>query len=147
MKKILLNSIPGSGIVRIKGINISQTENGSLEGRLFFDDCLTNIVTGIEYAETIPEEYRLEQNYPNPFNPSTNIRYTIPSSGLQGGSVRVVLKVFDLLGAEIATLVDEDKSPGNYQSEFIAKNLASGIYIYRIHAGKFVMSKKFMLLK
>jgi N-acetylmuramoyl-L-alanine amidase len=147
MKKILLNSIPGSGIVRIKGINISQTENGSLEGRLFFDDCLTNIVTGIEYAETIPEEYRLEQNYPNPFNPSTNIRYTIPSSGLQGGSVRVILKVFDLLGAEVATLVDEDKSPGNYQYEFIAKNLASGIYIYRIHAGKFVMSKKFMLLK
>jgi len=91
--------------------------------------------------EQVPTEYSLCQNYPNPFNPSTKIKYSIPESG------RVIIKVFDMLGREIETLVNEEKSAGNYEAVFNAKNLASGTYIYRIFAGKFSRSKKFILVK
>jgi flagellar hook assembly protein FlgD len=145
MKKVLLSSIPGSGIVRFKSINISQSVGGNLDGRLFFDDCLSNIVTGINYTETIHGEFRLEQNYPNPFNPVTTIKYSIPSN------VETLyitsLRIYDILGKEVAVLVNQKQSAGNYEIQFDGSKLASGVYIYRIEAGKFVMSKKLMLLK
>jgi hypothetical protein len=89
----------------------------------------------------LPTEFTLAQNYPNPFNPATIIKFSIPEAS------RVTLKVYDILGEEVATLVDETKNTGNYEVDFDASDLASGMYIYRITAGNYVASKKMMLLK
>ena len=101
-----------------------------------------------EYSKTIevdlnsiPTEFLLEQNYPNPFNPTTNISYALPCSGL------VQIKVFNLLGKEIATLINEEKKAGTYKINWNAANLPSGVYLYRIQAGSFIQTKKMILLK
>ncbi len=88
-----------------------------------------------------PEVFELSQNYPNPFNPSTVIKFSLPQKS------DVTLKVFDVLGREVATLINEVKDAGAYEVNFDASQLASGIYIYQIKAGNFVSSKKMMLLK
>ena len=88
-----------------------------------------------------PKEYQLAQNYPNPFNPNTTIRYSIPQRS------NVVLKVYDVLGNEVATLVNEEKDRGVHTINFDATQLASGIYFYRLHAGSFVETKKMILLR
>lgn len=85
--------------------------------------------------------FKLEQNFPNPFNPATKISFSIPQSNL------VTLKVYDILGNDITTLVNERKTAGNYSVNFNASNLPSGVYFYRIQAGNFVSTKKFVLLK
>ena len=106
--------------------------------------------TSVESVSELPTKYDLSQNYPNPFNPSTKIKFTIPSGGTQHG-VPVQLKVYDILGNEVATLVDEEKNPGVYEVEFSTSsgisNLSSGIYIYRIESSDFVNTKKMILLK
>jgi hypothetical protein len=89
----------------------------------------------------LPTEFRLEQNYPNPFNPSTHIRFSVRGSGF------VSLKVYDLLGREVRTLVSENLQPGSYEVTFDASGLASGIYYYRLTAGEFTQSKRMMLLR
>ncbi|MBE0572725.1 MAG: T9SS type A sorting domain-containing protein [Ignavibacteriaceae bacterium] len=94
----------------------------------------------------LPEAYTLSQNYPNPFNPSTKIKFTIPSVGAQY-IVPVQLKVFDILGNEVATLVDEEKEPGIYEVEFRSEHLSSGIYIYKVESNAFVAVKKMVLLR
>jgi hypothetical protein len=88
-----------------------------------------------------PSDYSLNQNYPNPFNPSTKIAYQIPKSG------HVTLKVFNALGKEVATLVNEEKSLGRYTIDFNAQGLSSGIYFYSIRSGSYFETKKMMLLK
>ena len=80
-------------------------------------------------------------NYPNPFNPTTKINYSTKEKG------NVELKIFDLLGSEIATLVNEEKTPGNYEVFFDASNLSSGVYLYTIKAGSFVQTRKMLLMK
>jgi hypothetical protein len=111
-----------------------------------------NIVTDVEDEKQIPTEFSLEQNYPNPFNPSTKIRYSIPDVG--SGLAQTVLKVYDILGNEVATLVNEEKPAGVYEVEFDASNLSSGIYFYRVtiqsdkaDEGKFSEIKKMVLIK
>ena len=96
------------------------------------------------YAQ--PKEFGLEQNYPNPFNPSTKIRYSIPNVGARC-IVPVQLKVYDILGNEVATLVNEEKAVGYYEVEWDASRVASGVYIYRLASGSFVSTKKMMILK
>ena len=91
----------------------------------------------------IPTEFSLEQNYPNPFNPETKIKYVIASGAKQS----VSLKIFDVLGNEVATLVNEEKEPGIYEVEWNGKEFASGVYYYTLTAGSFVQTKKLMLLK
>lgn len=95
-----------------------------------------------------PENFVLYQNYPNPFNPTTKIKFTIPSVTLNGveGSL-VKLKVYDALGNEVATLVDGLKSAGEYEIEFLANWLTSGIYFYKLIAGSFSETKKMLLMK
>jgi uncharacterized protein (TIGR03790 family) len=88
-----------------------------------------------------PVEYSLEQNYPNPFNPTTQINYSIRETGL------VQLKIYDILGKEIATLVNANKEAGNYSVDFNAAELPSGVYIYKLQAGYFISSKKMILIK
>jgi hypothetical protein len=89
----------------------------------------------------IPNSYSLSQNYPNPFNPSTNIQYSIPKSGL------VSLKVYNLLGQEVATLVEGNQTAGTYVATFDASRVSSGIYFYRLMSGGFVEVRKMLLLK
>ena len=97
--------------------------------------------------ETIAKEIQtLSQNYPNPFNPKTSIEYTIPDVGTRHG-VSVLLKVYDVLGNEIQTLVNENKSAGTYRVDFDGSELPSGIYIYRLQAGNVTEFKKMILLK
>ncbi len=94
-----------------------------------------------EPGQSIPEKYSLSQNYPNPFNPSTEIRFRVAAYGL------VNLMVFDVLGREVATLVDDKLSPGSYSAEWNARNAASGVYFYRLTAGDFVETRKMVLMK
>jgi len=109
------------------------------------DDTLTikNQITGIDDKSThgIPDEYQLAQNYPNPFNPITKIRYSLPQQS------NVSLIVYNVLGQEVITLVNEEKLIGNYEVNFEANGLPSGIYFYRLHAGNFVETKKLILMK
>ncbi len=97
------------------------------------------------------QKFSLFQNYPNPFNPSTVIKYSIPSSKtpIRGGagSGLVTLKIYDILGRVVTTLVNERQKPGNYEVQFDASSLASGIYFYQLRAGTFVKSRKMLLLK
>ena len=88
-----------------------------------------------------PRQFKLEQNYPNPFNPSTTIRYVLPANG------RVRLSVFNALGQQVTTLVNEDQSPGFHDFRFDASNLASGVYFYRLQAGGVVQTKRLLLLR
>jgi hypothetical protein len=93
---------------------------------------------------TNPKTYTLEQNYPNPFNPSTKIRYTVPDLG---DNPQVVLKIYDILGNEVETVVNEKQVPGYKEIEFNGSNLASGVYMYRLTSADFVSVKKMMLIK
>ena len=99
--------------------------------------------TSIEDAdiETLPIAFSLAQNYPNPFNPNTTISYALPHKEF------VTIKVYDVLGREVTTLVNEYKEAGRYQVVFIANGLASGLYIYRIQAGKFGAKRKMIYIR
>jgi hypothetical protein len=102
------------------------------------------VITGINNGSSAynnPSDYQLSQNYPNPFNPETKINFTIPSTGL------VSLKVFDVLGKEVASLVNEVRNAGVHEVTFNASSLSSGTYFYRIETGNFVKTKKMMVLK
>lgn len=98
-------------------------------------------VTTNPKVDIIPKEYKLGQNYPNPFNPLTTIEYQLPKSGL------VQLKVYDLLGSEVAVLVNEVRSEGSYTINFDASNLPSGVYIYSFGVNDFIQNNKMTLLK
>lgn len=102
----------------------------------------TVVRTGVnDVADDRPKSFSLDQNYPNPFNPLTTIVYALPKS------TNVRLTVFDVLGREVRTLVNERKQPGRYETTFNATNLASGVYLYRLQAGGFVDTKKLMLVR
>jgi photosystem II stability/assembly factor-like uncharacterized protein len=100
-----------------------------------------SIVTNVENPGTIPNEFTLYQNYPNPFNPTTVISYQLPVSG------NVTLKIYDLLGREVAVLVDENKPAGKYEVEFNAFGLSSGAYYYQLIDGDKIEIKKMILLR
>jgi len=110
-------------------------------GKVYWKDSVSAIVTGIEDEITLPISYSLNQNYPNPFNPVTTIKYQIPELSF------VTLKVYDVLGNEIATLVNDEKPAGSYEVEFDGTELTSGVYFYRLLAGSFVETKKMILMK
>ena len=92
-------------------------------------------------VETIPNEFALYQNYPNPFNPATKIRYQLPQES------KVIIKIYDILGSEVITLLNEEKQAGVYEVNFDGGGLTSGIYFYRLQAGNFVETKTMILLK
>ena len=102
---------------------------------------LNSITSVKEITSEIPRSFYLFQNYPNPFNPSTRIRFSIPEFS------HVLIKIYDVLGNEIATLVDEDRPSGGYEVSFNGSNLASGFYFYRITAGNYSETRKMILLK
>ena len=141
----------------VKGIGLYKTWNGD---NVTFSSILKGcIINGVVYGDTtvvsvedetpnLPKEFYLSQNYPNPFNPTTIIKYSIPNVARSEASQnKIVLKVYDVLGKEIATLVNEEKPPGTYEVTFNAAGLPSGVYLYRLTAGNFSDVKKLILIK
>ena len=115
-------------------------------GASYFQDTAfqfkTTVVSDVKNeSPAAPDHFVLSQNYPNPFNPSTMIQYEIPSERL------VTLKVYNLIGQEVATLVNEVKAPGGYAAEWNAEGMPSGVYFYKMQAGEFASTKRMMLLK
>jgi endo-1,4-beta-xylanase len=101
-----------------------------------------NPVTGVkETASKLPSSYELKQNFPNPFNPTTSIQYSIPKTS------KVVLKIYDVLGRIVQTLVNTEQKQGDYSVMFNAQNLSSGVYFYMLEAGNYVSAKKLILIK
>ena len=155
-----LATVPTTAVRQLAGLVIQQLPGGRTSGSVYFDDL------GVGQAplsvspslSAVPDAYVLHQNYPNPFNPSTRIRYAVSGAGSGGaggtnseiripGSPWVRLSVYDVLGREVAVLVNEAQQPGFYEVTFDGKGLASGVYLYRLTAGSFVQSVKMMLLK
>ncbi len=137
------NLIKGFGLASTYFLEVYGEENilkGCVINGVLYGDT-TFIVDVEDQQNLIPTEFKLEQNYPNPFNPSTKINWQSPVGSHQS------IKVFDVLGNEIATLVDEYKPAGRYEVEFIASSLPSGVYFYRLQSGSFLQIKKMILLK
>jgi len=109
----------------------------------------------VKNEKTIPGSFILYQNYPNPFNPTTKIKFTIPSVTLSGGlptgrqveGSLVTLKIYDVLGNEVVTLVNEEKPAGEYEIEFLGNKLTSGIYFYQLKSGEFIQTNKMIFMK
>ena len=152
------------------GLNWSEQFNGTQNGQLLFSFSFINSNTGWAVglngvilnttnggepigikpiSNEVPNSFHLYQNYPNPFNPTTKIKYDIPlSRGVsEGRGVLVSIKIYDIIGNEVATLVNESLKPGSYEVEWNGSNFASGVYFYRLIAGDFTVTKKLILLK
>ncbi len=127
------------------------TSDGKIFAVTLVDACIfknSNMISvGINnYSQEIPREYNLMQNYPNPFNPTTNIKFSIPSDAKRQTS-DVKLIIFNILGRETATLVNEQLKPGTYEVTFDGSNLSSGIYFYKLTTGKYSETKKMIMIK
>jgi len=132
------SNVEGSWILRVRD-DASGSNSGTLMGwGLRFNNSSVNVSL---VTTNIPGEYRLHQNYPNPFNPITNINFDIPKEGI------VSIKVYDITGREISTLVNKSIEAGSYNVEFDASDFASGTYFYKVQAGDFTDVKKMMLVK
>ncbi len=157
----------GIGFVEGTGTSTSPIEYSFMDNTIFRSNVvkyrlkIIDLDGSFSYSNIIEIEtglnnFDLSQNYPNPFNPSTKIRYTVasPNPSQRGALGKVLLKVYDILGNEIATLVDEEKSAGRYEVDFNAANLpdgrqglASGIYIYKLTTTNYTETKKMLLLR
>ena len=115
------------------------------DGNFFWSDSFAfhiyNVTAILDEQNSLPDKYALHQNYPNPFNPNTKILYSVPEESL------INIKIYNTLGEEVAVLVNENKAAGNYEVEFDAANLPSGIYFYKLQAGEYINTKKMILLK
>jgi hypothetical protein len=118
---------------------VSATDTAGNESP--YSDQLRVVLTGVGPGTTLPTEYAMHQNYPNPFNPTTTIRFDVPKESF------VRFTIFDMLGREVATLVDEVKQPGNYEVFVQGEGLSSGTYFYRMNAGDFVSTRRMILMK
>jgi hypothetical protein len=133
---------PDSAYIQIAVYDSSGVGTGGVGAYAIVDDLsLGGPATAITGNNVSINSFELKQNYPNPFNPSTVISYTLPTSG------EVTLKVYNVLGDEVTTLVNEEKSAGSYEVKFDASQLSSGIYFYKLQAGLFVETKKMMLIR
>jgi subtilisin-like proprotein convertase family protein len=129
------------GYWRLRVSDNAASDTGSVRRWCLLIETSGFIVSISSNNNQVPEKFELAQNYPNPFNPSTNIKYAIEKQSM------VKLAVYDILGREIKTLVNEFKQPGNYQITFDAENIATGVYFYKLEAGDFVDVKKMVLMK
>ena len=143
------NWIPAdSGLARTNILSLIITPDGKGDFTLYagtgsgvWKRPLSEMITDVEKTTKLPNEFALYQNYPNPFNPVTSIEYRV------GSSEYVTLKVYDVLGNEVAVLVNEEKPAGTYEVKWNASNLSSGVYFYQLKAGNFTATKKLLLLK
>lgn len=131
---------PGTWWYRLKQVDLDGTVN-------LLDPIQVSILSDVK--DNMPASFGLDQNYPNPFNPTTSIRYTVGVVSRQSSvaSSRVRLAVFDLVGREVAVLVDGMKEPGTYVAEFNASGLPSGVYFYRLTAGDFTQTRRLVLMR
>jgi len=138
-----INIDPASGI----GTVVGSIGYKHILGLSYLKDSPTGVE--VNSVEGLPTDYVLMQNYPNPFNPGTKIKFSIPiDSGKEKKSKFVTLKIFDILGKEVTTLVCEELAAGTYEVEFsIKEGTASGIYFYQLQAGSFIQTKKMVLIK
>ncbi len=122
--------------------------HGSQSGMVAIDNLLIDplVANAVEEVQGLPQTARLEQNYPNPFNPATTIRYAVGGGNGQGRTM-VRLAVHDLVGREVALLVNEEKAPGSYEVGFDASGLASGVYFCRMGAGPYTETRKLVLMR
>jgi hypothetical protein len=132
----LVKSAVGQGFV-----GTIQQGNTRIESGFFADTLIRRTITSAVKELLVPLTYLLRQNFPNPFNPSTNISFSLPTRSF------VSLKVIDLLGREVATIVSEEMSAGNYSRQWNANGFSSGVYFYRLQAGSFIETKKLILLR
>ena len=124
----------------------TDNDPNAIGSSVIIDHIIADAATGVKDNDNAPLIYSLNQNYPNPFNPTTLIRYSI-ANNVNNELQEVRLVVFDAIGREIATLVNETQQPGNYEVNFDASRLTSGAYFYRIQTGEFVETKKMILLR
>jgi len=147
LKSISPSDFTTSDSLQFSSLVIRQTKNGGTSGIIYLDDIQTDILLPVKNGtDNIPSEYSLSQNYPNPFNPSTTIKYSIPSN-VKRETTNTTLVVFDILGREVATLVNKNQKAGNYKVSFNVNNLTSVIYFYTLQSGSFFQTKKMLLLK
>ena len=144
--------IAGRGTDSLNSITVAREIDEYVQK--FYENNFQEQPVGISFKRKIGKEFKLYQNYPNPFNPSTTIKYTIPKVGIgkAGNSeVLVNLKIYDVLGREMATLVNERQQAGTYQVTFdassVSGDLPSGIYFYKLQAGNFIQTRKMLLIK
>jgi hypothetical protein len=132
-------SVPDTCIISI----IIASGGSQVPGSAFvIDDLSFGSTSAVDDGRPdLPKAFDLAQNYPNPFNPTTNVRFTIVNRQL------TVVKVYDVLGREVATLVNEVKEPGTYTVQFDGSNLASGVYFYRLSAGSYLATHKMILMR
>lgn len=130
----------GAG-VEITAADTLQPNNGTINIDPFSTSWRGPLATSVRLSEQVPADFRLMQNYPNPFNPSTTIRYEVAARE------PIQLGVYDVLGREVATLVNEVQDPGTYQVTWDATGLATGVYLYRLQSGPFVEMKKMLLTR
>jgi len=131
--------VPDTGVIAVDIFPLSGPHAGSA---FTVDDFGLDLTTDVsERSPGLPDAFSLHQNYPNPFNPTTKIVYDIPVSS------HVRLAVYDILGREVATLVNEHEAPGRYRADLDASGLPSGMYFYRIEAGGFIQTNSMMLVK
>ena len=148
IETIILNSAVFPVTIAVEGMDIRIKDNitGDLVDKVIRSNSSVELVnpaiTSLMISEeSIPETFDLLQNYPNPFNPSTTIKFNLPESG------RVKLSVYNILGELVTELIDKEMEAGSYNFQFNATQYASGVYIYRISAGKFNAAKKMLLIK
>jgi hypothetical protein len=129
-----------NGTVGQPGIGVISNPSHINEAGFWYQaqDFITTIK---QTSNDLPKEFRLEQNYPNPFNPSTTIVFALPKSAL------VNLKIYNLLGEEVTTLITEQQAAGIHKLNWDARGLASGVYLYRLEAGEFMQTKKLILMR
>ena len=138
---------PKAGTTMVKSIlgknfvGTTQQSNTQVIGGFLADTLLRSTIVDVKNQEQLPTSYSLWQNYPNPFNPSTTIHFELPKES------RVTLKVYNMLGQEVLTVLDEEKVAGRYDLRIDGASLASSVYFYRLIAGDYVSTKKFLLLK
>ncbi len=138
----LLTKLNKRGFSSSASIINESYEWGTFKGNNQRTGYRNSTITDVENkTQSIPRQFSLKQNYPNPFNPATTINYSVPKSSL------VIIKVYDILGREVETLLNETKRAGNYSLEFNAGKLSSGVYFYRMQAGSFAAVKKLILMK
>jgi hypothetical protein len=135
-KSMGLPSVYVTGFAADNGVLYASTSDNTVWKR-----SIAEILTGVKDARQAPVEFNLSQNYPNPFNPTTTINYSVAKSG------SVELKVYNIMGKEVATLVNEQKGAGNYEVRFDASKLASGVYFYQLKSGDLILTKKLILMK
>lgn len=139
--------IPASSTTTVKSA-VGQSFNGSsqvantfIESGFLVNPLLRGSLVGVSQAPDLPLAFSLSQNYPNPFNPATKVRYELPKGSY------VTITLYNVIGQEVATLVNEEQQPGRYEVSWNASGFASGVYFYRIQTKEFVATKKLMLLR